>query len=566
MEVSLAREIFFVLGAALIGGVSVKLLKLQPIVGYIMAGIVFGSLLPIDVFQIQRLAEIGAILLLFSVGIELSLDKLGRVAKTAVFGAILQISIVTLLIYLFLIAFSYSSTVALILSLGFSLSSTAVVVKILSDKSEEDSLHGEIMIGWLLIQDLAVIPIMVILTAIASPGVSGVFVSSLLALGKALLVVLSTWVLGKLVAPFFIHKVAAVNSRELLGLSAMTLALGTALATSFFGISPALGAFLAGVVISESQENHAVFAETRPLRDIFVALFFVSLGFLVTPSVIVANLGLIFLLALFIIAIKVVTIFLLVIIFGYHGRTAMAVSFGLSQVGEFAFIIFSLATALGLFSSEIGSVGIATTLLTLVATPFLFKATAPVWRIAKGSLFGKGLLGKIISGIDRRASQGPKVFTNHIIICGYGRVGGWVGRALDSLNIPFVVIDYNQSIVGGLKKKGMEAIYGDPTEKEVMEAAGIKDAKVVILAIPDESSQEEIITYIQNTNPRAKIISRVHKDEAWEKMKLMKVDKLIQPEFEGAISMIRTILLSMGKTKEEINAQTKRLRLSHAKA
>ncbi len=554
MEVGLAREIFFVLLAALSGGVLVKFLKLQPIVGYILAGIVF-SFFSVKIDSAGKLAEIGAILLLFSVGIEVSLDKLSRVAKVAVIGGILQIIISTSLVFLLLGAFGIGGTVGAILAFGFSLSSTAMVVKILTDKGEENTLHGEIMIGWLLVQDLAVIPLMVVLPSLAIfPG--SILASIGLALIKAAVVVGGTFILGKLIAPYFIHKIAAINSRELLVLSSMTLALGTAFLTSYFGVSPALGAFLAGVVISESQENHAVFSETRPLRDLFVALFFVSLGFLVAPGVIVAKIGLIVLLALVVVVIKLLVVFILAALFGYHGKTAIAVAFGLSQIGEFAFIIFSLALGLGLVSAEVASIGIATTLLTLIVTPFLFKSITPVWNMGKGS-------GKLFAGWGKSELK-KQDYSGHIIICGYGRVGGWVGKALTSAKIPFVVVDYNQTVINELKKQGIEAIYGDPTETEVIAAAGLKGAKAVVLAIPDEVAQEAIVAHIQSVAPGTKIISRVHKDEAWEKLKVLKVDKLVQPEFEAAITIIRTILVSSGKGKAEINDRTKSLRLSRA--
>ncbi|HJX59511.1 hypothetical protein A2V61_00890 [Candidatus Woesebacteria bacterium RBG_19FT_COMBO_47_8] len=563
MQPGLAPEVFFVLLAALCGGLLVRLLKLQPIVGYILAGVVFGSIFPVYGGQIQKLAEIGAVLLLFSVGIELSLSKLARVAKVAVIGAIIQMAFISLLAYGLLSVLGLNPLTAFILAFGFSLSSTAVVVKILTDKGEENTLHGEIMIGWLLVQDLAVIPMMVVLPAIASPGEGGVIGASILALGKAVAVVVGTLALGKLIVPFVIHKIAAINSRELLVLSSLTLALGTAFLTSYFGVSPALGAFLAGVVISESQENHAVFAETRPLRDIFVALFFVTLGFLVTPQTVIANIGIILVMATLVIVAKALAVFVLTVGLGYHGKTAIAVALGLSQIGEFAFVIFSLALALGLIEPTTATIGVATTLLTLVATPFLFRSITPTWRKARDSFVKISFLEKIVTGGDRRESPAVE-YKEHIIICGYGRVGGWVGKALDSMSMPFVVVDYNQAVISDLRKKGIEAIYGDPTEKEVIEAAGVKNAKVVVLAIPDETSQEEIIAFVQNVNPSAKIISRVHKDEAWDKLKILKVDKVIQPEFEAAISMIRTILVSMGKTKEDINERTKRIRLSHA--
>ena len=279
--------------AAVVGGLAAKKLKLPGLVGYIIAGIVIGAILPPQLKEVSGLAQVGIILLLFSVGVELSFDKLSKYLHVAVFGALIQILLVTLLSYFILSRFGIPSIASLILSLGFSISSTAVLVKILSDRGETDTIHGEIMLGWSLVQDLVVIPVMVILPVLAISSSGGLFVPVIVSLLKAALVIIGTLVLGKVIFPYFIHRLAGTNSRELLLLSAIAMALGTAAITSFFGISPALGAFLAGVVISESQEHHAVFAETRPLRDLFVALFFVTLGFLVSPAVVISNFGLI---------------------------------------------------------------------------------------------------------------------------------------------------------------------------------------------------------------------------------------------------------------------------------
>ncbi|MFZ5932833.1 MAG: cation:proton antiporter, partial [Patescibacteria group bacterium] len=502
---------------------------------------------------------------LFSIGLELSLARLGRVLRVALLGAGVQIILVTFLSYFLLGLFGVNPVPALILSLGFSLSSTAVVVKILADRGETDTIHGEVMIGWLLVQDLAVIPMMVVISALAKSGGGGIVIPAGRALLAASAVVGVSVVVGRTVAPFLIHKVATANSRELLVLAAVALALGTAGVTSLFGISPALGAFLAGVVIAESQENHAVFAETRPLRDLFVAMFFVTMGFLLTPQVIFANFWLIIALAVFVLVVKFVVVFLVSLALGYHGKTAVAAAFGLAQIGEFSFVIFSQATILGLLKPEITSIGIATTLLTLVATPFLFKSILPFWRKIRDVGSSWPLASRFLLGWDRKSLGRVEALEGHIIVCGFGRVGSWVGKALDAAQIPFVVVEYNQKIVNELSRQGRQVIYGDPTEPEVLEAAGIKGAKAIVLAIPDSVAQEELVAHVQTISPSLKIISRAHQDADFEKLKLLKVDKVVQPEFEAAVAIVKGIFSSMGKEREEINARLKNLRLSRSK-
>jgi len=553
-----------VLIAALSGGLIARLMKLQPLLGYIIAGVVFGATFPFAGSGVEKLAEIGAILLLFSIGLELSLTRLGRVLKVALLGASIQIVLVSLFSYFLLIFLGIDSLAALILGLGFSLSSTAVVVKILADRGETDTAHGEVMIGWLLVQDLAVVPIMVIVSSLALFE-GAVIITALKALVLASTLVAIAVVAGKIAAPFVIHRIAATNSRELLVLAAVALALGTAGITSLFGVSAALGAFLAGVVISESQENHAVFAETRPLRDLFVSVFFVTMGFLVSPLTIFNHFGLILALVILVLLVKFVVVFFVSLFLGYHGKTAVAAGLGLSQVGEFSFIIFSKAGVLKLLSAEMISVGIATALLTLILTPFLFRSILPFWKKIRNISTKLPVFNKFLLGWDRRNLIRRENFKNHIIVCGFGRIGGWVGKALDLANTSFIAVEYNQKIVNNLKKEGREVIYGDPTEIEVLEAAGIREAKAIVLAIPDRVAQEEVITQVQTIAPSVKIVSRAHLDEDVDKLKVLGVDRVIQPEFEAAVAIVRGIFSSMGKSKEEISERIRKLRLLKSK-
>jgi CPA2 family monovalent cation:H+ antiporter-2 len=563
MEFEFVRGLFLVLLAALVGGVGVRVLRLQPLVGYIIAGIIFGSISGIETGGVERLAEIGTILLLFSIGVELSFSRLGRVLKAAVSGATAQIILVALVSYLLLLSFGFGTIVSLVLSLGFSLSSTAVVVKILADRGETETIHGELMVGWLLVQDLAVIPIMVLL-----PVVAGISTDVLPALGKALLiagfVVGATVFLGKTVAPYLIHKVTAANSRELLVIAAVALALGTAYVASLFGISPALGAFLAGVVIAETQEHHAIFAETRPLRDLFVALFFVTLGFLVSPGFVALNLGTILGLSAMVLVLKAVVILILTFVLGYHGKTAIATALGLAQIGEFSFIIYSFSRGLEIISPEIASIGIATTLVTLLLTPLFYKSIVPAWRKVRALTRKNKKVHRLFAGWDKMPSKKEEDYKDHIIVCGFGRVGRWVGKALLAADIPFVVVDYNQSVVHEVRAKGVPVVYGDPAEPEVLDSAGIGAAKAVVVAIPDRVSQEELIAYVQTNHSEVKIISRAHFDEDIDKLEILKVDKVVQPEFEAAIGIVRSIFRSMGKPKEEVKKRIANLRRSKA--
>ena len=556
------RGIFFALVIALSGGLIARKFRISPVVGYIFSGVIFSSFFSIENLGVNRLAELGSVFLLFSVGLELSLSKLSKIFKIAIFGGIIQITVTLIAFFGLLTLLNFSTIPALIIAFSFSLSSTALVVKILADRGELDSIHGQLMIGWLLLQDIAVIPVMVMLSAIPSGG--NILTTSLLALIKAIFIILIIVFLGRLIIPYLLHKVASVNSRELLVLSSVLIALGTAFFTSIFGISYALGAFLAGIVISETQENHAVFAETRPLRDLFVALFFVSFGLLIEINLIISNFFLILFLVVFVLIIKFLVFLSLSIIFGYHGKTAVRASLGLSQVGEFAFFTLSQALLLGVIASSDFSIGVSVAVITLLFTPFLFRSSMGVWRKMR-ALIGKWpRANKIFIGKDKKHGSDFVEIENHVVICGYGRVGKWIAKALDSLEIKFIVVDYNQQVLKRAEKEGMKVLYGDPSETGVLESLNIGKAKVVVIAIPDRFVQEELITKVQTISPKVKIISRAHFDEDYDRFKFLRVDKIVQPEFEASIAITRSILSTLGKPKDVIVKKIRGLRQSKA--
>lgn len=534
MQQQVVLSLFFILLTALAGGLVVKLLKLPSLIGYIMAGILGGLILHSNE-NIKALAEVGIILLLFSVGLELSFKKLIKVGMVSLLGATLQIFSVTAIISFILSLFGLPMGAAIILGLGFSLSSTAVVVKLLVDRAETETIHGQLMIGWLLTQDLAVIPMFVVLPLIAGTADNVLASATKLSL-SAVALIITVFLLGKFVVPYITKLIAQTNSKELLLLGGVSIALGMGALSLFFGVSAALGAFLAGVVISESQENHAIFSETRPLRDLFVILFFVTLGFLVNPVFIFHNLPLIIGLALLVMIVKIVIVFVITQSFGYRGKTALIGSIGLAQVGEFAFVLLLSAQELGIISEDYSAIGIGTVLLTLLFTPILYKLATPLWRKVRHK--------KPFSGWNqaKHMAKNP-AWQNHIIICGYGRVGRWVGKGLQDAGIEYVAIDYNQQKVQKARKAAVNVIYGDPVESQVLEMAGVREARAVIIALPDQLAQEEIVAYVQTVSPKTKIIARTSSDQEYRKLKHLRVKKVVQPEFEAAISILRSLSL-----------------------
>ncbi len=556
-----------ILAVAFLGGFGAKKIKQPAVVGYLSVGILLSFItskfLPVK-NALSFFSEIGIAFLMFTLGLELSWDYLRRVKTIALWGGIIQILLVIILSIFILPRFGFDFATSILMGCAFSLSSTAIVVKILSEKGEVETLPGEIMLGWLLIQDLAVLPMVAILPTLAGGFNFGALSLSIV---KAAAVLSAVWFLGKNLAPKFIAKVADFGSRELLLIAVVALCLLTAILTSALGLSLALGAFLAGLIISKSSENHAIFSEIRPLRDLFSIVFFVSLGMFLNPYLLVSKIGIILLISLGVILFKLLVVFFLTLYLGYHTKTALIVGLGLTQVGEFAFILSRIGLSAGMIGEESYSLILSVALVTILVTPWLMilapklyfllqKATKPFPRLHQ----------KLFVTIDRFTQPGGLDLKDHVVICGHGRVGSWLARALQLLEVSYVVIDYNNHLITELRAKGVNALYGDPTDIDVLDYAQVDKAKVVVVAIPDEATQEVVVANCQTLNPGVKIISRIHQREAFSRLRSLGVACLIQPEFEAALSIIHRVLQFFGVDKEEIAGKIKRLKIEHGMA
>lgn len=563
----LAYALFLILLAGFLGGFLARRLRQPLLLGYILAGVVIGGLaLPALSNQeaVKTLAEIGVALLMFALGIEFSFARLKKVKEIAVWGGLIQILLTVFLGLLIFPRFGFDFYSSLFMASAFSLSSTAVVTKLLSEKGELDSLPGEIMVGWLLIQDLAVLPMLAILPKVAVLDTSQwgqIFLSIAEAAGLLFLVI----ILGRGLITKALDKVAAIGSRELLLLAVVALCLSAAFGTYFLGLSFALGAFLAGLIVAESSQNHAIFAEIRPLRDVFVIVFFVSLGMMITPTFIFTNLLTVVSLVAIILLIKFLVVLGLVFYLGYHTKTAFLVAVGLVQVGEFSFVLARVGINQGLIEGQIYNFIIAVALVSIVLTPSLFGLAPKFYSRARrvaGKRFPR-IYNLIFTKFDHRLATEELPLENHVIICGYGRVGGWLGRALEMAQIPFVVVDYNFNVIAELKEKGIPVVYGDPGDVDVLSAAQAKKAKAVIIAIPDRHTQELVIGNCQTINPDLKIICRTHHEEDQPRLKALGVKTVIQPEFEASLSMIHRILQGYGLDKEEVAGKIKRVKIEY---
>lgn len=331
--------------------------------------------------------------------------------------------------------------------------------------------------------------------------------------------------------------------------------------TYILGLSAALGAFVAGLLISETSQNHAIFAEVRPLRDLFVVIFFVSIGMAIPYEYLLHAAGILIILTLMILLVKWGIVLGLMRFLGYHKKTTFLVALGLAQMSEFGFIIAQQGTLLGALSQEQYILLVALTFITiLVSTPFFFRGNELYYAV-------RGWIDKYYDHtqnvLNEPAVKDELPYHDHIVLCGYGRVGKYIGRALEMADIPFIVVDYNNATITELKAKGIPVVYGDPADKNVLDYAQVDYAKAIIIAIPDRHTQELVIANSQTLNRRIKIICRTHHEEDQKHLKSLGVDAVIQPEFEAALAIVERLLPSFGVVESDIPGKISRLKIEH---
>lgn len=549
--------------ALLLGGIAVRL-RQSPLLGYIFSGLIIGYFFNAEGL-FSTFADIGVAFLLFTLGLGLSLSRLGRLKKVAFWGGLIEILAFLLFGILFFPFLGFDGYSSLFLAAGFSLSSTAVVYKVALSTGQLDSLPGQVAMGLLLVQDLAVLPMITILPLIGRLS-SGESVNFLGTVGKSVLFLLFVLLILRKVVAIVVAKVAALNSKELVLVFSALCCLLMAMAGQYFLSSWALGAFIAGILISSSKEKLAITSEIKPLRDFFSILFFVSLGMSFGGDYILGHWPLILMLSLLTLVVKFVIIFSLLIFIGFHAKLATLVGLWLFQVGEFSFILARSGLNQGLITGDVYSLVLAVSLLTIAVTPLLISFSPQIYlflyRFTKKNL--PAFYKRFFVPSDKQFNFcRPVLAENHVVICGYGRVGQWLGRILDFLKVPFVVIDYDWSVVESLAEKNIQAIWGDPEDVDILDFAEVDKAKIVVLAIPDRFSQEEIVKNCRSLNPKINIISRVHSKEDLAGLRSLGVDKIIHPEFEAALVIGKKVLKAFRFAEDEITGKIKRVRMEH---
>jgi len=558
-SVSLITTIAAALGLALIMGFLAARLKLPILVGYLIAGILIGPATPGFVADIElssQLAEIGVMLLMFGVGLHFSLDDLLAVRRIALPGAIVQIGVATALGIGLATLLGWSIGAGLVFGLALSVASTVVLLKALESRGVMDSVNGRIAVGWLIVEDLAMVLVLVLLPPLAGSLGSASHTSELatssqhllttlaLTLGQVAIFVVLMLVVGKRLFPWLLWQVARTGSRELFTLCVVAAAVGIAYGSAeLFGVSFALGAFFAGMVMRESDLSYRAAEQSLPLRDAFSVLFFVSVGMLFDPQILIREpAGVIGVVAIIMIG-KSLAALVLVLAFRYPLNTALTVSAGLAQIGEFSFILASLGVSLGLLPKEGQSLILAGALISIALNPLVFKAIEPaqVW------IRSRSKLARILERPDDPLAELPRTvdanrLTGQIVLVGYGRVGRRIGDALIEHGVPFVVAEQNRELVEQLRERGLWAVSGDASDPAVLIQAHIARARMLVIAIPDTFDVRRMIEIARALNPGIETVVRTHSDEEATLLRSENAGTVFVGEHELAIGMTRHVL------------------------
>jgi CPA2 family monovalent cation:H+ antiporter-2 len=542
--------------------------RLPPLVGYLVAGIAIGPFTPgfvADADLASELAEIGVILLMFGVGLHFSISTLMRVRAIALPGAVAQIAVATAIGAGLARWWGWSLSAGLVFGLALSVASTVVLLRALEQRNELDTENGHIAVGWLIVEDLATVLALVFLPALATDG-SADTRSLLTGLGmttlKVAIFVAVMLVGGRRIVPWILQHVARAGSRELFTLAVLAIALGIAYGSAhLFDVSFALGAFFAGVVLAETELSHQAAENSLPLQDAFAVLFFVSVGMLFDPSVVVER-PLELLGVLFVIVVgKSLAAFAIVLAFGYPVRTALTISASLAQIGEFSFILGALGVGLGLLPPEGRDLILAGALLSITFNPFAFGMIAPMTRWLDRHPRVTALLER---RNRRRAPAVPAAqaatLRNHAVIVGYGRVGSVVGRALEAQGLKFAVVEAHQRIVDELRTQHIVAIQGDASAAGVLDLAAIQHARLLVIASPDGFQVRRILEQARERNPRLAIVARTHTASELAYLIDQGVDRAVMGELELALEMTDYALRSLGVTEERSKLVTQWLR------
>jgi monovalent cation:H+ antiporter-2, CPA2 family len=575
----MSHSVYFVLSilvvfvSAIIGGLTSIKLKIPVVAGYIVSGMLIGFLFPFvkDEKTLKMIAETGVTLLLFTIGLESSLFRIRKTINLIFWSVLVQVFAVFIIIYTIgvtLLKIPYFPSMFIALAAAFS--STAIAVRTLSEKMESETQYGEISTTWLVLQDFIIIPVMIIFSALKisangnNQSVVEIMIILFFSIIRSVILIAGILIFGKIIIPKILEYISKFKNREIFLLTVVGIVVASSALTYILGLPAPIGAFLAGILISKTTQNHAIFAEIRPLRDLFTVVFFTSLGLMLKLDIVYKNITLVLILIPIIIIIKSIIINLLCRLQMLHRKTSFYITMLLVPISEFSFILGNIGLNKGLISEEYYVVISMVTFSAILLGSIFISAKYSLFLLINNKLLK--LFPKFFKEslhLENENNKNGYPIKNHIILCGYGRVGKYIGRSLDMANIPYIVVDYNLNTINALKNKGIPVVYGDPSDKDILDYAQVDLGRSVIIAIPDIHAQEMIIAHSLSLNKNIKIISRVHREEDVPYLKSLGVSVVIQPEFEASLSIVKKIYKDFNINEESYHGKISRLKIEH---
>jgi CPA2 family monovalent cation:H+ antiporter-2 len=533
-------------------------LRLPTIVGFMITGVVigpFGLRLIRDVEAIEVLAELGVVLLLFTIGLEFSLRRILDMYRLFLLGGGIQVTLTTVLTTLLAYSLGRPIQQAIFFGFLFALSSTAIVLKSYIDRAEIDSPHGRAGVGILLFQDFSIVPMMLMIPVLGGSraGSPARIILTLLVAVAAIAVII---LMARIIVPYLLHHIVRLRSSEVFIISIVVLSLGTSWLTAQFGLSLALGAFIAGIVLSESEYSHQIVADILPFRDVFNSVFFISIGMLLSLSALAADFTTVLGWVLLLIIGKTLVVLAVIRLIGYSLRVSIMTAIGLAQVGEFSFILAKVGLAEGLFSTTDYQRFLGASIISMIAAPFLIKA-APRIGYAVQSIFAKdSVLEPAAVGFDPSHAD----LREHVVIVGYGLNGRNLATVLRRTGVPYVVLELNAEAVRNASDEGEPVVYGDATRREVLNYVGIEDARIVVLAISDPAATRHTVSLARQLNPKSHIIVRTRYMSEMQALRKLGADEVIPEEFETSIEIFSRVLRGYGIARGAIQRQIAAIR------
>jgi CPA2 family monovalent cation:H+ antiporter-2 len=558
MEIALLYDIVIIFGLSVVILFICHRLKVPVIVGFLLTGIIagpYGLGLVKGVHEVEVLAEVGVVLLLFTIGMELSLEKLLKIKKSVLLGGSIQV-LITLIISFFIVRL-FGLPIGQSIFIGFliSLSSTAIVLKLIQQRAEVDSPHGQTTLGILIFQDIIIVP-MIILTPMLAGTYADTIESVLFLFAKGIGIIVLVIVSTKWIVPWVLYHITRTRSQELFLLSVVVICFSISWITFSAGLSLALGAFLAGLIISESEYSHHAIGNMAPFRDVFTSFFFVSIGMLLNIEFFFQQPGTIILIAIAVLVIKSLIAAFAAILLGFPLRTSILVGLALGQVGEFSFILSKTGLEHNLLGGDFYQMFLAFSVLTMAATPFIINL-AP--RIAD-AILKIPLPKKLKNGFFPVPEIKVSKQKDHLVIVGYGVNGRNVARAARMANNPYIIIEMNPEIVRSEQVKGESISYGDASQEAVLKHVNIKNAKVAVIAINDPPATRRITETIRRLNPKVHLIVRTRYLQEMKLLYELGADDVIPEEFETSVEIFTRVLRKYLVPRDEIEKLVAKVR------